>query len=170
MRRGETPTLPAHFWSNLDTINQAKAYMGIPAENASALKTKDNDYGFARLDYQLTDNHSLAVRYNIEDARDMNQLVGQTLDAGGIGAPSAGRNLYIRDQALVTTLNSVLSQKLVNTFLFQYARRHYNFRGVTGEPNIDIGNDLMFGHSFGVNDAMYESRVQFSDDLAWVQG
>jgi len=28
----------------------------------------------------------------------------------------------------------------------------------------------MFGHSFGVNDAMYESRFQVSDDLAWIQG
>jgi hypothetical protein len=170
VRRAETPPLPAHFWSNLDTIDRAKASMGINPENSSALKTKNNDYGFARLDHQLTEKHALALRYNIEDARDLNQLVGQTLDAGGIGAPSAGRNLYIRDQALVATVNSVFSQKLVNTFLFQYARRHYNFRGVTGEPNIDVGNDLMFGHSFGVNDAMYESRVQFSDDLAWVTG
>ena len=170
VRRAETPPLPTHFWSNLATLNQAKAYMGLPAENSSALKTKDNDYAFARLDHQLSEKHTLAIRYNVEDARDMNQLVGQTLDAGGIGAPSAGRNLYIRDQALVTTINSTLSQKLVNTFLFQYARRHYNFRGVTGEPNIDVGNDLMFGHSFGVYDAMYESRIQFSDELAWVRG
>ncbi len=170
IRRGETPSLPAHFWSNLNTINQAKAYMGIPSENSSVLKTKDNDYGFARVDHQITDNHNIGLRYNIEDARDMNQLVGNTLDAGGIGAPSAGRNLFIRDQALVSTLNSVLSPNLVNTFLFQYARRHYEFPGATGEPNIDVGNDLMFGHSFGVYDAMYESRLQFSDDLAWVKG
>jgi len=170
VRRGEAPTLPTHFWTNLNTLNLAKAYMGIPAENSAALKTKDNDYGFARVDYQINDKQSLAVRYNIEDARDLNQLVGQTLDAGGIGAPSAGRDLFIRDQALVSTLSSVLNQNLVNTFLFQYARRHYNFRGVTGEPNLDIGNDLMFGHSFGVNDAMYESRIQFSDDLAWIKG
>ena len=129
-----TPPLPAHFWSNLATFNQAKAYMGIPAENSSALKTKDNDYGFARVDHQLTQQHNLAVRYNIEDARDMNQLVGQTLDAGGIGAPSAGRDLFIRDQAMVATLNSVVSQKLVNTFLVQYARRHYNFRELRENP------------------------------------
>jgi hypothetical protein len=122
------------------------------------------------VDHQLSDNHNLAIRYNIQDARDLNQLVGQTLDAGGIGAPSAGRNLFIRDQSLVTSLSSIFSQKLVNTLMVQYARRHYNFRGVTGEPNIDIGNDLMFGHSFGVNDAMYESRFQVSDDLAWIQG
>ena len=170
VRRGETPPLPAHFWSNLSTINQAKAELGTLPENSSVLKTKDNDYGFARLDYMFSNQHNLAVRYNVEDARDLNQLVGQTLDAGGIGAPSAGRNLFIRDQALVTTLSSVLSQKLVNSFMVQYARRHYNFRGVTGQPNLDVGNDLMFGHSFGVNDAQYETRFQISDDLAWVKG
>jgi hypothetical protein len=170
VRRGETPPLPAHFWSNLNTINLAKAALGTPAENSSVLKTKDNDYGFARLDYMLTEKHNLAVRYNIEDARDLNQLVGQTLDAGGIGAPSAGRNLFIRDQALVSTLSSVLSQKVVNSFMVQYSRRHYNFKGVTGQPNLDIGNDLMFGHSFGVNDAQYETRFQISDDVAWIKG
>jgi hypothetical protein len=170
VRRAETPPLPAHFWSNLDTINQAKAYMGMPAEDPGALKTKDNDYGFIRVDHHLNEKNSLAVRYNIEDARDLNQLVGSTLDAGGIGAPSAGRNLYIRDQSMVATLSSTVSPTLVNTFLAQYARRHYNFPGATGEPNIDVGNDLMFGHSFGVNDAMYETRLQLSDDMAWIKG
>jgi hypothetical protein len=56
---------------------------------------------------------------------------------------------------------SVDGADFVNTFLAQYARRHYNFPGATGQPNLDIDNDLMFGHSFGVNDAMYESRLQF---------
>jgi hypothetical protein len=170
VRRGETPPLPKHFWDDLSVINQAKAALGTLPEDSSVLKTKDNDYGFARLDYLLAEKHNLAVRYNIEDARDLNQLVGQTLDAGGIGAPSAGRNLFIRDQALVSTVSSVLSQRVVNSFMVQYSRRHYNFRGVTGQPNLDIGNDLMFGHSFGVNDAQYETRFQISDDLAWVKG
>ena len=31
-------------------------------------------------------------------------------------------------------------------------------------------NSLLFGHNFGVLDAIYESRVQFSDSLAWVKG
>jgi hypothetical protein len=170
VRRGEAPPLPTNFWSNLSKINQAKRYMGIPAEDDGVLKTKNNDYGFARVDHQLTEKHNLAVRYSIEDARDLNQLVGNTMDGGGIGAPSAGRNIFIRDQALVSTLNSVLSQKLVNTFLFQYSRRHYNFPGSTGEPNLDISNDLMFGHAYAVFDAINETRLQFSDELAWVPG
>ena len=59
---------------------------------------------------------------------------------------------------------------LVNTFLAQYARRHYNFPGVTGQPNLDIPNTLLFGHNFGVLDAIYESRFQATDSMAWVKG
>src|SRR5262249_43147942 len=53
VRRGESPILPPGFRDNIASINQAKAYLGIPAEDPNPLKTKDNDYGFARLDHQI---------------------------------------------------------------------------------------------------------------------
>ena len=105
-------------------------------------------------------NNRLALRYNVEDARDTGELVGQTQDGGGIGTPSGGRDLFIRDQSLVGTLDSVLKPNLVNTVLVQYARRHYNFPGTTGEPDLSVVNDLEFGHNFGTYDAIYESRVK----------
>ncbi len=170
VRRGEAPILPPDFRANIATINLAKSYLGIPAESPNPLKTKNNDYGFARLDHQISNNNRLALRYNVEDARDLNQLVGNTEDGGGIGAPSGGRNLFIRDQSLVGTLNSSISTQLVNTALVQYARRHYNFPGATGQPDLDIPNDLSFGHNFGTLDSIYESRFQFSDSIGWVKG
>ena len=169
-RREESPLLSTDFLSNVTAINQAKAYLGIPAENLGVLKGSNNDYGFFRLDHQLTEKNRLAVRYIVEDARDPNQLVGNTEDGGGIGVPSGGRNLSINDQSVVGTVNSVLRDNLVNTFLAQFARRHYDFPGATGEPNLDIPNDLSFGHNFGTLDAIYETRLQFSDTLGWVKG
>ena len=170
VRRGESPILPPDFRDNIASINQAKAYLGIPAEDPNPLKTKDNDYGFARLDHQINNGNRLAVRYNVEDARDLNQLVGNTEDGGGIGTPSGGRDLFIRDQAVVGTLNTLLKSELVNSALMQYSRRHYNFPGVTGEPDLDIPNDLSFGHNFGTLDSIYESRFQFSGSIGWVKG
>jgi outer membrane receptor protein involved in Fe transport len=169
-RRAEAPVYPPSLLNNFDLINQAKAYLGIAPENLGVLKVKDNDYGFARVDHQLTKNNRLSVRFNIEDARDPNQLVGNTEDGGGIGAPSGGRNLFINDQSLVGTLSSVLKPSLVNTLLVQYARRRYDFPGSTGQPNLDIPNDLSFGHNFGIFDAIYEDRLQFSNTLGWVKG
>ena len=57
----------------------------------------------------------------------------------------------------------------MNTFLAQWARRHYDFPGDTGQPNLDIPNTLMFGHNFGVFDYIGESRGQFSDSVTEVK-
>jgi outer membrane receptor protein involved in Fe transport len=185
-RRGESPTYPGVLYQNIGLVDEAKAALGIAPEGCttaiasctlsplqylnSVLKTKDNDYGIAKIDYQLNANNHLALRYNIEDGRDLNQLVGSTLDGGGIGAPSSGHNLFLRDQSLVGDVATTVKPDLVNTFLAQYGRRHYNFPGVTGQPNLDIPNTLLFGHNFGVLDAIYESRFQITDSMAWVKG
>src|ERR1700685_3827281 len=169
-RRGESPTFPGVFYQNLDLINESKAALGIAPENPNILKTKDNDYGIIKADYQINSNNRLSLRYNVEDGRDLNQLVGSTLDGGGIGAPSSGHNLFLRDQSLVGTVSTILKPNLVNSVLAQYARRHYNFPGVTGQPNLDIPNTLLFGHNFGVFDAIYESRFQLADNISWVKG
>jgi TonB dependent receptor len=64
----------------------------------------------------------------------------------------------------------VVKSNLVNTVLAQYSRRHYNFPGATGEPDLSVVNDLEFGHNFGTYDAIYESRAQFADSVSWVKG
>src|SRR5262245_35568907 len=169
-RRGESPTYPTVLLNNIDLINASKAALGIAPEKLGILKTKDNDYGFARLDHQLDARNQLSVRYNIENARNLNQLVGATLDGGGIGAPSSGHNVFLSDQSLAGTVTSQIGSNIVNTALGQYARRHYNFPGVTGEPNLDVPNELLFGHNFGVLDKIWETRIQGSDSMSWIRG
>jgi hypothetical protein len=195
-RRAESPTYPPDLVNNLQVIDDSKALMGLAPEGCTAaglaacggapgssissarafgflngfLKTADNDYGFARLDHQFGANNRLAVRYVVENARDTGELVGQTLDGGGIGVPSGGRDLYVSDQSVVATLDSVLKPNLVNTALFQYARRHYNFLGMTGQPDFSILNDLELGHNFGTNDRLFETRLQGADSVSWVKG
>ena len=168
-RRTESPTFPSTLVANLGRINAAKAQLGLAPEDLNVLKTVNPDNGIAKFDYQLNQKHRLSFRYNIEDARDLNVLVGNTLDGGGIGAPSSGHNLFLRDQSLVGTVSSQLKPNLVSMFLAQYARRHYDFPGVTGQPNLDIPNTLLFGHNFGVFDFIGETRMQFSDSAAWVK-
>ncbi|MGD0957616.1 MAG: carboxypeptidase regulatory-like domain-containing protein [Candidatus Acidiferrales bacterium] len=185
-RRAESPTYPPDLVDNLSVIDESKALMGLAPEGCSTglstctgsdfgylkgfLKTTNNDYGFARLDHQFNANNRLAVRYVVENARDTGELVGQTLDGGGIGVPSGGRDLNVADQSVVATLDSVLKPNLVNTALVQYARRHYNFLGMTGQPDFSILNDLELGHNFGTNDRLYETRLQAADSVSWVKG
>src|SRR5271163_1747278 len=126
-RSAQSPVYPPDLVDNILLIDQAKALMGLAPEgcvgavntclpNFAAnpanitqgqafgflqgfLKTGNDDSGFAKLDHQLTANNHLAFRYDVEDSRSTNQLVGQTLDGGGVGVPSGGRDLFIRDQA-----------------------------------------------------------------------
>jgi outer membrane receptor protein involved in Fe transport len=196
-RSAQSPVYPPDLVNNILLIDQAKALMGLAPEACLGavntclpdfagnpanitqgqafgflqgfLKTGNDDSGFAKIDHQLTTNNRLAFRYDVEDSRSTNQLVGQTLDGGGVGVPSGGRDLFIRDQAVVATVNSSLRSNLVNTVLAQYARRHYNFPGATGQPDFSILNDLEVGHNFGTNDRLYETRVQLSESLSWVK-
>ena len=177
-RNAYSPTFAPDLYSNIANVDAAKRYLGLPPEGGasgfgglqSTFRINNNDYGFVRLDHQINTNNRLAIRYNVEDARDLGELIGLTEDGGGIGTPSGGRDLFVRDQSLVGTLNSVLKPNLVNTALFQYARRHYNFPGETGQPDLSVVNDLEFGHNFGTYDAIYESRFEASDSVSWVKG
>jgi outer membrane receptor protein involved in Fe transport len=185
-RGAQSPVYAPSLFNNIAEIDQAKAYLGLSPEGcllppakctgtplgllSSVLKTNDNDYGFARFDYQITSTNQVAIRYNIEDASDLGELIGQTEDGGGIGTPSGARNLFVRDQSLVGTLTTQFRPTLINTLLMQYARRHYNLPGASGEPDLSVVNDLEFGHNFGTFDAIYESRTEFSDSLSWVKG
>jgi Carboxypeptidase regulatory-like domain/TonB dependent receptor-like, beta-barrel len=169
-RRAEAPVQSPVLTGNLALIDAARAELGLPVENIGALKTQDFDKGFVKIEHQINKDNRVSVRYNIEDGRSLNVLVGDTLDGGGIGAPSSGHNNYLRDQALVGTISTQLGPNFVNTALAQYARRHSNFPGATGQPNLDLPNSLLMGHNFGVFDATYESRGQFADSLYWVKG
>ena len=169
-RRGEAAVQSPTLLQNFGLINQAKALLGIVPEQESTLKTQDSDKGFFKLDHQISKANRLSVRYSIEDARNLNVLVGDTLDGGGLAASSSGHNNFLRDQSLVGTVSSQLSPSLVNTALAQYARRHSTYPGVTGQPNLDLPNLVMMGHNFGIFDATYESRGQFADSVYWVKG
>ena len=169
-RRGEAAIQSPTLMANFNLINNAKALLGLIPEQEATLKTQDSDRGFIKLDHQLNKDNRLSVRYSIEDARNLNVLVGDTLDGGGLAASSSGHHNFLRDQSLVGTVTTQLSPTLVNTALAQYARRHSNFPGATGQPNLDLVNEVMLGHNFGVFDATYESRGQFADSLYWVKG
>src|SRR5713101_6604568 len=184
-RRAQSPTYPGLLFApidasvaglfpsgftNLQAINAVKQNLGIPAENLNNLKTADVDNGFLKVDHQVNNASRLSVRYSIQEARALNQMVGETLDGGGIGLPSAGRNGLTRDQALVGTWTSQVSPTIVNSVLGQWARRNYGFIGVTGQPNLDVPNLLAFGHNFGAFERYNERRVQFSDTVSWVKG
>ncbi|HWZ42933.1 MAG TPA: carboxypeptidase regulatory-like domain-containing protein [Candidatus Saccharimonadales bacterium] len=169
-RRAQSPSYPALLVNNLTAINALKTSLGLAPENLSVLKTADVDNGFIKADHQFNDKNRLSLRYSIQGANNLNMLVGETLDGGGVGAPSSGRNGDLRDQDLVGTLTTEFSENKVNSVLMQWARRNYGFTGVTGQPNLDVPNLLLLGHNFGAFDRYDETRYQFSDTFSVTKG
>jgi hypothetical protein len=169
-RRAQSPTYPGLLASNLTAINAVKASYGLAPENLNLLKTADVDNIFGKLDFQLNERNRVSARYLLQRGTDLNMLVGETLDGGGIGAPSSGRNGILRDQAIVGDWTSQLSSTRVNDVLLQWAQRNYGFPGVTGQPNLDIPNLLLFGHNFGAFDRYDEKRTQFADTFSMTNG
>jgi hypothetical protein len=178
-RHAESPNYPALLFapsdlnpaaSNIQMMNRVKQSYGIAPEDLNILKTNNNDNGFIKIDHEINNKNRVALHYFIEDSRNLNMLVGSTLDGGGVGLPSSGRNGILRDQAVVGTWTTQISSTLLNSLEAQYARRHYSFLGVTGQPNFDMPNLLLLGHNFGAFDATNESRGQFADTLSWVKG
>ncbi|HKF21362.1 MAG TPA: TonB-dependent receptor [Candidatus Angelobacter sp.] len=169
-RRAQSPTYPGLLASNLTAINSVKASYGLAPENLNLLKTADVDNIFGKLDFQVNDRNRVSARYLLQRGTDLNMLVGETLDGGGIGAPSSGRNGILRDQAVVGDWTAQLSSTHVNDLLLQWAQRNYGFPGVTGQPNLDIPNLLLFGHNFGAFDRYDEKRTQFADTFSMAKG
>lgn len=169
-RRAQSPTYPALLASNLTAINTVKSSFGLAPENLNVLKTADVDNGFAKFDFNWNEKNRISVRYSIQKGTDLNMLVGETLDGGGIGAPSSGRNGILRDQTLAGTWTSQIDSNHINDVLLQWAQRNYGFPGTTGQPNLDIPNLLLFGHNFGAFDRYDEKRTQFADTFSMVQG
>ncbi|MGH9761105.1 MAG: carboxypeptidase regulatory-like domain-containing protein, partial [Blastocatellia bacterium] len=83
-RRAQSPTYPGVLVDNIGAINAVKQSFGIAPENLSVLKINNYDNGFFRVDHQINQKNQLMVRYFIEDSRNQNMLVGETLDGGGI--------------------------------------------------------------------------------------
>lgn len=169
-RLAQSPTFPAELTNNIALFNAAKTALGLSPENLNSLQTGNRDMGLVKADHVFNDKHRLSVRYNIEDGRSLNLLAGNTVDGGGVAAPSSAHNAFTQDQSLAGNLTSVLRPDLVNSFLMQWARRGYDFPGVTGQPTLDIPNELMFGHNFGAFDYIGESRVQLSNSTSWIRG
>jgi outer membrane receptor protein involved in Fe transport len=165
-RRAASPTYPTLLVQNIGPINAVKQSLGLAPENLNVLKTADIDNGFVKLDRVINDKNHLTARYSIQDGTDLNMLVGETLDGGGIGAPSSGRNGLLRDQSIVGNWTSQLNATHINDLLVQWSQRNYGFPGVTGQPNLDVPNTLLFGHNFGAFDRYDEKRTQFSDTFS----
>ncbi len=145
----------------------------------------------ARIDWNINDDHKLAVRYNYTLNRAWNNTNSSSMDGGTRSAygrlsqygMAYANSLYSMDNIVSTVsldLNSRFSENLSNQFLATFSKLD-DVRGTNSEdmPFIDIRNDdgstvmpyISLGYElFTWNNAVHNTHVSVKDDLTYYAG
>ena len=153
--------------------------------------TESNMKLLARLDWNINDNHKLALRYNYTLNQGWNSTNGSSMDGGSRSGFSRlsqygmayANSLYSMDNLVSTVsldLNSRLSDNLSNQFLATFSKLD-DMRGTNSEdfPFIDIRNDdgssvlpyIALGYElFTWNNGVHNTHISVKDDLTYYAG
>ena len=145
----------------------------------------------ARVDWNINDNHKLAVRYNYTLNRGWNSTNGSSMDGGTRSGFSRfsqygmayANSMYSMDNIVSTVsldLNSRLSNNLSNQFLVTYSKLD-DIRGTNSEdmPFVDIRKDdgsavlpyIALGYElFTWNNGVHNTHISIKDDLTYYNG
>ena len=145
----------------------------------------------ARLDWNINDNHKLALRYNYTLNQAWNSTNGSSMDGGARSGFSRfsqygmayANSLYSMDNLVSTVsldLNSRLSDNLSNQFLATFSKLD-DMRGTNSEdmPFVDIRKDdgssvlpyIALGYElFTWNNGVHNTHISVKDDLTYYAG
>ena len=153
--------------------------------------TESNMKLLARIDWNINDNHKLAVRYNYTLNQAWNSTNASSMD-GGLRAAfgrfsqygmSYANSLYSMDNLVSTVsldLNSRLSDNLSNQFLATFSKLD-DMRGTNSSdmPFVDIRKDdgssvlpyIALGYElFTWNNGVHNTHISIKDDLTYYAG
>ena len=153
--------------------------------------TESNMKLLARIDWNINDNHKLAVRYNYTLNRAWNSTNGSSMDGGvrsGFSRFSQygmayANSLYSMDNVVSTVsldLNSRLTDNLSNQFLATFSKLD-DIRGTNSDdmPFVDIRKDdgsaplpyIALGYElFTWNNGVHNTHISIKDDLTYYAG
>ena len=145
----------------------------------------------ARVDWNINDNHKLAVRYNYTLNRGWNNTNGSSMDGGSRSGYSRlsqygmayANSMYSMDNIVSTVsldLNCRLSNNLSNQILATYSKLD-DIRGTNSEdmPFVDIRKDdgsavlpyIALGYElFTWNNGVHNTHISIKDDLTYYNG
>ncbi len=178
--------------TTLEDLETVKQYVlekyGYDTGSYTSFPADESNYKLlARIDWNITDQHHLSVRYNYTKNEAWNSVNSSSMDGGT--RMSGGRmsqysmsyanSMYSIDNnvnSFVVDLNSRLNDNLSNQFLFTWTKAD-DVRGTNSDefPFIDILKDgqayLSLGYElFSWNNAVHNTTWNAKDDLTYYMG
>src|SRR5467141_1065683 len=138
---------------------------GLAAQPSATIATPfyENRYN-GRLDYRFNDRETAYLSYTSQANNSLNDQAGSTGDL------TEGNFTKNHLQAANFTLNSVLSNTLVNSFLVGYQYWNNLIDSTTKVPLVTFIGGSSFGTNGNVPQQSYQRKWQFRDDLTKTYG
>lgn len=135
-------------------------------------ETEDQLAIFGRVDWQINDRHSLAIRHNYTDFESLNDRLSDE------EARTFGSTFKDKAHSFVSELNSVLGERgqAYNNFRFQfsYEDRPRPANNYLPEIDVEIHADAQdveyFGDGIVFRNRLEETKIQIVDNLTWQLG
>jgi outer membrane receptor protein involved in Fe transport len=133
---------------------------GLAADPSATIPTPffENRYN-GRLDYRFTDRETAYISYTSQANNSLNDQAGSTGDL------SEGNFTKNHLQAANFTLNSVLSNSLVNSFLVGYQYWNNIIDSTAKVPLVTFIGGSSFGTNANVPQQSYQRKFQFREDI-----
>src|SRR5581483_10210799 len=148
----------------------------LPRFFAPTPRTIDQDLGFGRLDYHLSDRNTISASLNFMRFRSPNGLQ-QTLLASTTGAGiNANGNDYARVRNGKLSWTNVAAANVVNQFRFGWNTDlngddiNPELHGAAGNAALSVASVNVGSYNILPRVQPREQRFQFADDTSWVKG
>ena len=133
--------------------------------------SEDTTFSSFRLDHKIDEANNLTLRfgYNPSDITGI-QVESQNQALGQNDFSRTGRQ-GLRDTAFVATLNSTLTNSIVNELRFNFGSRRATFTSQNGQATAyNISGAAFIGRELFSPVIRTENRYQYTDNVSWVAG
>ncbi|NWG00988.1 MAG: TonB-dependent receptor [Thermoanaerobaculaceae bacterium] len=137
-------------------------------QGGNQISTDNNDVLLGKLDWQISPNHLVAVRYNNSDYDGANGTDTRYLNTGWSNNGFENGDFY----SVVANVNSVFSANIFNEAILQYSdESRPRIPNVTGIPEVQIrGFEANFGQRNYLPNDLIEKHTQIKDNLSYFLG
>jgi hypothetical protein len=156
------------FWfTSFEMSRQGVPLTLTPFGNAQTVQSPNNNLLYSgKMDYKISNNHSLSVRYAVDRFRSSNVIVQTGLNV----SPDDLTSSTVNNASLNVGLVSSLKPNLINEARFVFYRFVTATSDNSSAPGVIHPDGTQTGADFCCPQGGLQKRYQYIDNLTWIRG